>query len=514
MADSEVVAGSAAVRSAARVVAAPNSFYLLSALSMLVGCLLLSHALAPAPGQVGKLLLLLGVLNLYEGLVIGLALHLIVRHRNARDGGTLLWLEALFLADTTFLGSEIYASDLGTGALVGASLMALALIKLGVISRVLRVPLGATSWFALVPLGFLLAVPGVFAAMPQSDLLRLPIVYLFWWVLAGVVVAQAVVDRRGSPGRARSPEEEGAAALRAALALLAPASLGLHLVGAGFAQGVMFFGVVLGPPLLALGVRSLLGDAPERPSKGTLVWPILALLASLDAPTWFFVSGPGDSRLTPLRLALVATGLTYALASRMHRSRGFGLGASLCLLSAIAGHSVSSIASSLVALLRNVLSWPVRLVPRTVGQWGALSVALSFLLLAVGAARSLRGPRGPEPRAPRREVMRSEFSVQPPRSGSETVRLPVAEVYVFDSGPGAEGSPGLRGQGAIGQSLAEAEDFPSHPDQVFVPVGFHREVGRERARGDHQGVASGSDSGRSESFHPIWLTSSPGAMRA
>lgn len=110
------------MRNLTRFVAAHNPFYLLSALSMLLGCYLLSRALALEPGQAGKLIQLIGVLNVYEALLIALALFLIVRRGLVRDGRGLLWLECVFLADATFLGSELYASDLTTGTLVAGVL--------------------------------------------------------------------------------------------------------------------------------------------------------------------------------------------------------------------------------------------------------------------------------------------------------------------------------------------------------------------------------------------------------
>ena len=49
-----------------------NPFYALSASAMLLGCWLLSEALHLQAGQLGGLLLLMAVLQLYEGLLVGL----------------------------------------------------------------------------------------------------------------------------------------------------------------------------------------------------------------------------------------------------------------------------------------------------------------------------------------------------------------------------------------------------------------------------------------------------------
>src|ERR1700674_4510991 len=51
-----------------RLLAEHHPFYLLSALCMLAGCYTLSHVLALEPGEIGKLLVLLATLNVYEAL--------------------------------------------------------------------------------------------------------------------------------------------------------------------------------------------------------------------------------------------------------------------------------------------------------------------------------------------------------------------------------------------------------------------------------------------------------------
>src|SRR6476620_3676533 len=83
-----------------------NPFYLLSALCMIAGCFALNSALQTRSGELSKLLLLMGTLQLYELLLVGLGLYLIVKHRLDRDGRTLLLLDAVFLVDLTFLNNE------------------------------------------------------------------------------------------------------------------------------------------------------------------------------------------------------------------------------------------------------------------------------------------------------------------------------------------------------------------------------------------------------------------------
>jgi hypothetical protein len=384
------------MRNLSRLFVHHNPFYLLSALSMLLGCFLLSRALAPEPGHAGKLVLLIGVLNLYEALLIGLALFLIVGRGLVRDGRSLLVLESVFLVDATFLGSELYASDLGIGALVAGGLFLLALLKLGTVGRVLRVPLPPPLWFAMAPLAVLLAVPGIFAALAQARLLSLPIVYLLWWVLALLVVIQAAVERDWPAAPVRSPAAAGADALRVALGIAPLASLAAHLIGAGWVQGLGFYPSFLGPLFLALGIRSALREVPSLPRKSSLWWPATGVLVSLGASSDLVVTNLGVP-LSPLRVTLVGAGLSYLLAFRIHRLRVFVWSACLCLGAAWAGHTLVAMVSSVTWLWRVLGSWPRRIAPRTTGEWGLLAVGLSFVLLIVGALQSLWRPRTPEP---------------------------------------------------------------------------------------------------------------------
>jgi len=373
-----------------------NPFYFASALSMFVGCYLLSRALAVAPGETAKVVALIGALNVYEGLLIGLALFLIVRRGLARDGRMLLFLESAFLVDVTLLASEVHAASRMGGALVAGSLLALAALKIGAVARVLGVPSAPLFRLALPPLALLLAAPGIFAALEDARLLSLPLVYVFWWGLAILVVAQAVDERRWSRDVPTTPVALGAAALRRALAVAPLLSLADHLVGAAWVQGLSTPACFFGPALVALGIRSALLRAPSQPWGGSIWLPTAGVLISMDVPAELVVSGATGLVLSPLRATLFGAGLAYLLAFRLHRWKAFAWGGGLCLASAVAGHSVSAIAWSLGSLCRLVLLGARRALPRTTTQWGLLAVVSSFVLLAFGALVSLVRARAPE----------------------------------------------------------------------------------------------------------------------
>ncbi len=107
-------------RSPLRFILDHNPFYLMSAISMLLGCFALLHALQPHPGQIAKLILLLGMLHVYEFLLLGLAVFLIGRLGMRRDGHILLIIQSVFLADATFLTAEIFTANLTAGAFAAA----------------------------------------------------------------------------------------------------------------------------------------------------------------------------------------------------------------------------------------------------------------------------------------------------------------------------------------------------------------------------------------------------------
>ena len=92
-----------------------NPFYALSASAMLLGCWLLSEALHLQAGQIGGLLLLMAVLQVYEGLLVGLGAWLVRTGRAPRDGVTVLVLETVFLVDAPLLAAECVTADARVG---------------------------------------------------------------------------------------------------------------------------------------------------------------------------------------------------------------------------------------------------------------------------------------------------------------------------------------------------------------------------------------------------------------
>ena len=384
-------------RALLRLLAEDNPFYLLSSLSMLVGCYTLSHALAMQPGQTTKLLVLLATLNVYEVLVIALALFLIVRRGLERDGRVLLLLEVLFLVDATLLDGEAFAADFATGAWVSAVALLLAVLKVVVILRVLdRESMARALTPALLSLGVLVAIPGAFARWTAFSLLGPQAVYVAWWAAAVTVVVQALAGRRtDSPPRSVPPL---ARAFQRALTFALPLSLMVHLVATAWVYDLEFHVANLGPMLLALGVARILNDVRWVPPSWRLSLPAAAIVLSLGAPDELVLTGPWAIPISPLRATLFAAGLAYLVGYRLYREAVFAWAGGACLMGAAAGHTLAAMAASVGRLWNGLTHGGRRVVPRTAERWGLVAVVMAFVLLGLGAATSLlRGAPLPPP---------------------------------------------------------------------------------------------------------------------
>jgi hypothetical protein len=171
-----------------------NPFYALSASAMLLGCWLLSEALEIQAGQVASLVLLMAVLQVYEGILVVLGAFLVRSGRAPRDGRSVLGLEALFLMDATLLGAECVTADAGVGSMVCAVTVGLAVSKLAWVRR--AVP-GLLSERAAVWLGaqaaVILAAPVAAAHLAHARLLGPVVLYGWWWATMALPVAQRAI---------------------------------------------------------------------------------------------------------------------------------------------------------------------------------------------------------------------------------------------------------------------------------------------------------------------------------
>jgi len=367
-----------------------NPFYLLSALSMLLGCFALSRHLTPAPGW-KPLVGLMGVLQVYEFILLGLALYLNRRGHARRDAATLFLLGLAFLVDVTYLNAELAAAYPWVAPWVALALLVLAAVKL----VLLRDALGLTSRRALAvaiaELGVLLYLPGTISAFYYLDSKIstqgfgpevLPhILYGFWWLVGCVPVALLWAER--APETAGSPAARwiGSAALMLPFGSLLFHFLALHLL---YSLPLHAYYVT---PLL-LGASAYLSFTLERwlgPFRFFVRWaaPVFALLLSTSGPDLLSLTWLGfDVVITPLRVALSGLALLWFLHLALSREKPFVWAAAATLLMALSGHAPSAI----------VKNW-AGVVPETALELGVASIVAAFAFLALGLAKSLHPPR-------------------------------------------------------------------------------------------------------------------------
>src|SRR5687768_4433687 len=172
-----------------------NPFYLLSACCMLFGLFAMNDSLDWSPIPISRLLTMIFMLNVYEAMLIGLAVFLLKRGIR-RDAMMLMLIEAFFLVDVGFLNMEIFARDPLIGLIVNTLVLGAAVVKVALLFRAAGIPFADGRFaFTVVQLGVLFAVPGIFAivAEPRDQKLPMFAVYGGWWLCGLLPVAYATL---------------------------------------------------------------------------------------------------------------------------------------------------------------------------------------------------------------------------------------------------------------------------------------------------------------------------------
>lgn len=389
-------------RSIFRAVCDRNPFYLLSAACMLFGCIALTNSSSFSPIKLNRLLMLIATLNFYEVLLIALALFLIVRRGLRRDGTILLFLEAFFLVDVTFLNSEIVQTNLKIGLAINGLLLALAIVKVAVIFRCLGISLaGGVFATAVAELVMLFALPGAFKHIAAGHNASLPALAIYgaWWAIGCLPVIATLLMRN----RHYFPEPQSAAYARSRaivgmFVILPVISLLAHATTSNWVYNVRWYPANLSP--LALGLAIAIGGFDAH--LGTLGWrmkahfvlPLIAAAMSLQTPS-NLVFNIGPVGFAPLRCALIGAMGVYVYGFIVHRHILFALAACVCLGMAGMGMSIRQILDNLNLGAQQSYSIFKRLLPKDRSDWGVLSMIASFLLLVAGAVVSLRKPSQP-----------------------------------------------------------------------------------------------------------------------
>lgn len=379
-----------------RLIVDHNPFYLLSAACMLAGCLALTNTLSWSPVGLQRILVLIATLNVYELLLIGLGLLLIVRRGIIRDGVMLLFLEALFMVDAAFLNSEVFTLNERIGWIVNALLLAAAIAKVWVIFRVLQVPLrGPVFAFVVMQLALLFAMPGVFKHLAENRNGYLPplALYLTWWVISLVPVI--FITMVGSVARAVAGATDIGRLFVRCVIVLATVSLVAHLATATWVYKLPFYAANLAPVLLVMALfsRSLPPNRFVPPTQGWVVGlglPVAAVLLSRGAPAELTIPLPWTAQ--PLRPDMLAATGAYLVCVYLFAVRYIVL---WLVAGAVAG-AIALFGPSAATMLQwaeIALAWAWwivrRMVPRTQTEWGIVAVVASFALLALGGAISM-----------------------------------------------------------------------------------------------------------------------------
>ncbi len=376
-----------------------NPFYLLSAVFMLGGLFSLNNSLDWSPLPVGNVLILIATLNVYEMLLIGLAVFLHQRGVR-RDATVLLVIEAFFLVDAGFLNSEILTQDLVVGLIVNALLLVLAAAKVAVVFRALHLPLDTGPYaLVMIQVAVLIVMPAVFkfVSMDHNGGLPAVVMYALWWVVGGVVALYGIllgkIDFSDSDAPRICPFGRHRVAVGAFL-LLGLVSILAHLCTSNWVYNVRWYTANLAPVLLGLAVA--LGSVEShvlhyrRRLRAELSLPFAAVMISAPFPSALVFGHVDFAPVTPLRLALLGASLVYLHGLARFRETTFAWLSGTCLLLAALGSSVAGMIENVMIFNRTVMTHTREFVPRRAVNWGVVSVVLAFALLVVGMALSMK----------------------------------------------------------------------------------------------------------------------------
>jgi hypothetical protein len=361
----------------------PNGFYLASAACMLAGCYLVSGASSEAPRDVWHLLPILGWLNLYELLLIGVAAFLSARGL-VRDGRLLLVLEAMFMADAAHLTGEAVTASGEHWVATAGGLALLLTGKVGLVASLFHVPLARLRLYRAIPPALLLiTLPGMMSSVARMGSPVDRPLYGLAWAIGLMLMMESVAH---VPLNAAETPPRAADAFASALRLSLLVSLPAHLWASHWLYDAHVYLCSLAPLVLAFAVvvtRSV--DALDAPRLRAGL-PALAVLLSIPWPNAFELTAAGLT-LSPFRLTLAVAALVYLYDFSLHGQRFHVACAAACAALALTGHSVEAIGDHVASLLHtgsrlrrfNTRQW-----------WGGFAVVTAYLLLWLGTRASLR----------------------------------------------------------------------------------------------------------------------------
>jgi hypothetical protein len=353
-----------------------NPFYFGSAAAMLAGCYILSKALALEPGRLGKLLVLMGVVQLYEWMLVGAGVFLVSAKRGPRDGLTLLVLESVFLLDATLLANECATVDLRAGTFAAAVTLGMAVAKLWYVAE--RLPKVLSSRAALLlgaPVALVLAMPVVAAHLASLRALNPVALYACSWaMLALPLLRRAQLAELRKDGR-----KEGNV-----WTALPTISVVGHLMAVAWVHDVTFAPALFAPLLLGFAFTR----EEESWYHSLTLTLVAALLSAGQAETLGFYAW--GTTVTPVRLVFLVAGVGLAVIGWERRSRGLlATGAAMATLGVLGDEGVKTIVSAATRAVTQAVRFLYDVAPKGAVGWGVLAVVSAFVLLAIGLRRSL-----------------------------------------------------------------------------------------------------------------------------
>jgi len=392
-----------------------NPFYLLSAACMLAGCLLLTNSMSWNPIALSRLVTLLVALQVYELLLLGLGLYLVVRRRRGgqfagpnadmRDSAQLLILWAVFMADAAFLVSEVVSSGLFAGVVVSTAVFAGFLVKATVLVRVLRIRVGVGLWAAGILAVFaLLAIPCVLKAVGDTRV-GPGHLYIAWWVATAVWAVWDVAAFRGTRGEAGDCPTPP----HVLLVVIPWLSLITHIGILHYVYDTPFTAPHATPVLLALVLVLSRLPAPDKDTDRArkalrIVMLVLAAWVSFRPLEHLALEVSPGTYLQPWAASLAAVYLTSvwvfapgfigrAIVAGVVAGAGYLFGPTGGQISATLRSVLGTASSTSTAVWDAVASagrWAWGFAPRSPLQWGVLAMSSSFVLLGIGARISFK----------------------------------------------------------------------------------------------------------------------------
>lgn len=362
-----------------------NPFYLLSAVSMLLGVLALSNTTTWDPVPLSRLLPLLGTLQLYELASLGVGVFLYRRIGTRRDTLQLLGLVLLFAVDVSFLMSEIATDDAFVGSLVAGALLLMALAKFGVVAWLAK-PLLTPAVVVAATAGLVLLhiVPPLLTLLDGNHGgVSVGTFYALWWVVG---LSPLLFDAANALWREVRPWGEHESKWWPRTFIAMPwVSFVIHLFVLHYVYDRPFMAPHAAP--LLIGLVLLMRRQGELIALRVLLLGA-AVMVSWSSPARLDVELPFEFTMSTAVIGGLAAWLAlgYTTFPRW--------------LAAMAGAVVVVGAwrafgptwEQIVAAVRAAIAAVMSIVPSTRSGWGITAVVGAFAMLLAGLAFSIRRP--------------------------------------------------------------------------------------------------------------------------